>query len=410
MNYCITNARLLTLIPDGAANPLGAIDSATVCIESDRITHAGESPPANLPPNTKTIDARNRVVMPAFIDAHTHACSVGDRLDEWDRKQAGATYLEILQSGGGIMSTVRAVRAATETQLTHATLTRVRTMLAEGSTTIEVKSGYGLTTKDELKMLRAITSAGEQFEGTLIPTALIAHALDPDQPDFVSTTINETLPAITAEFPGITIDAYCERGAWSFDDTLRLFDAALEAGHPMRVHVDQFNDLGLLRWCIDRANEGAPIRSVDHLEATNDATLRDLADSPLFAVMLPCSGFHVDQRYADARAFLDANPKSGLILATNNNPGSAPCPSIPFAISLANRFMRVTPAEAINATTRNPAALLNLPDRGTIAPGQRADLVILRHTDERMLAYEFAGRHADLVFAGGIPVTPDPLN
>lgn len=410
MNYRITNARLLTLIPDGAANPLGAIDSATVCIESDRITHAGASAPASLPPDTTTIDARNRVVMPAFIDAHTHACSVGDRLDEWDRKQAGATYLEILQSGGGIMSTVRAVRAATESHLTQATLTRVRTMLAEGSTTIEVKSGYGLTTKDELNMLRAITSAGEQFEGTLIPTALIAHALDPDQPDFVSTTINETLPAITAEFPGITIDAFCEQGAWSFDDTVRLFDAALEAGHPIRVHVDQFNDLGLLRWCIDRANEGAPIRSVDHLEATNDATLKDLAASPLFAVMLPCSGFHVDQRYANARTYLDANPKSGLILATNNNPGSAPCPSIPFAISLANRFMRVTPAEAITATTRNPAALLNLPDRGTIAPGQRADLVILRHTDERMLAYEFAGRHTDLVFAGGIPVTPDPLN
>ncbi len=413
MNTLISNARLLTLIPDGDANPLGAIDNASVCIEGDRITHAAATDPSTIPPNTRTINANNRVLMPAFIDAHTHACSTGDRLDEWEQKQRGATYLEILTSGGGIMSTVRAVRAASEQQLADQLLARLLTMLAEGSTTIEVKSGYGLTTKDELKMCRAIARAAEQFPGTLVPTALIAHAIDPDQPDFINTTINETLPAVHAEFPGIAIDAYCEQDAWSFESTARLFDRALELDHPLRVHTDQFNELGITRWCIDRANEGAPIRSVDHLEATSPETLRDLAASPLFAVMLPCSGFHVDQRYANARAYLDARPATpapgGLVLATNNNPGSAPCASIPFAIALANRDLGATAAEAIAATTRTPAALLGFSDRGTIKPANRADLILLRHTDERQLAYEFAGRHADLVFAGGTPYTPDPI-
>ena len=422
MNTLITNARLLTLIPKGDANPLGAIDNASVLIEGDKITHATASAPTSIPPDTRTIDAKGRVLMPAFIDAHTHACSTGDRLDEWELKQRGATYLEILQSGGGIMSTVRAVRAATEQQLADECLARLRTMLAEGSTTIEVKSGYGLTTQDELKMLRAITTASKQFPGTVVPTALIAHAIDTDQLDCINTTINETLPAVSAEFPGITIDAYCEQGAWSLEDTVRLFDRALDAGHPIRVHTDQFNELGITRWCIDRAIEGAPIRSVDHLEATSPETLRDLAASPLFAVALPCSGFHVDQRYAPARQYLDARPSNhhaggvggaggagGLVLATNNNPGSAPCPSVPFAIALANRCMGITASEAITAVSRTPAALLGFADRGTIEPGMRADILLLRHTDERQLAYEFAGRHTDLVFAGGTPHTPDPL-
>jgi imidazolonepropionase len=409
MNTLISNARLLTLVPDGDANPLGAIDCASVLIEGNRITHAGAGAPTTIPPNTSRIDANSRILMPAFTDAHTHACSAGDRLDEWEQKQRGATYLEILQSGGGIMSTVRAVRAASEQQLADECLARLYTMLAEGSTTIEVKSGYGLTTKDELKMLRAITSAAEQFPGTIVPTALIAHAIDPDQPGFIDTTIKETLPAVTAEFPGIAIDAYCEQGAWSFADTVGLFDAALEAGHTIRVHTDQFNELGMTRWCIDRANEGAPVRSVDHLEATSPEALRDLAASPLFAVMLPCSGFHVDQRYANARAYLDHNPKGGLVLASNNNPGSAPCGSIPFAIALANRFLGATPSEAITAVTRTPAALLGCSDRGTIELGKRADLILLRHTDERLLAYEFSGRHTDLVFAAGRQYTPDPL-
>ncbi|MCA9307718.1 MAG: hypothetical protein KDA16_14405, partial [Phycisphaerales bacterium] len=206
-------------------------------------------------------------------------------------------------------------RAATEEQLTDNLLRQLNSMLAEGSATIEVKSGYGLTTKDELKMLRAIATAAEHFPGTLVPTALIAHAIDPEQPDFINTTINETLPAVTTEFPAITIDAYCEKGAWSFKDTVRLFDAALEAGHPIRVHTDQFNELGITQWCIDRALEGAPVRSVDHLEATSPETLNRIADSPLFAVALPCSGFHVDQRYADARTYLDHNPRGGLVLA-----------------------------------------------------------------------------------------------
>ena len=272
---------------------------------------------------------------------------------------------------------------------------------SEGAAHIEVKSGYGLSTRDELKMLRAIAEASGGFPGTVHPTACIGHAIDPDTEGFVDRTITETLDAVHAEFPGVTIDAYCERGAWSLDDCVRLFDRAMELGHPVRVHADQFNSLGMIPEAIRRG-----FVSVDHLEATTPAELAALGESECFGVMLPCSGFHVDGRYADGRGLLDAG---GLLaIATNANPGSAPCLSVPMAITLAVRYLGVTAAEAIGACTVNAAALLGLKDRGRIAPGLPADLIILRHLDERQLGYEFGGRHVDAVFVGGRLVAGSP--
>ncbi|MEM7754401.1 MAG: amidohydrolase family protein, partial [Planctomycetota bacterium] len=244
------------------------------------------------------------------------------------------------------------------------------------------------------KMLRAIADAAARWHGRVRATACIGHALDPDQPDQIERTIAETLPAVTAEFPGVTIDAYCEKGAWSLDDCLRLFDAAREAGHAVRVHADQFNDLGLIPEAIRRG-----FRSVDHLEATTPAHLDALAGSDLAGVMLPASGFHLDQRYANGRAFVDSG--GAVVLATNLNPGSAPVHDLPTAIALAVRFNGLTPAEAISACTRNGAHLLEFDDLGRIEPGAAADAVLLRHTDERALAHDVGGRHADLVVCGG---------
>lgn len=393
----IRNARVLTLAgrpiprrgPD--ASELGALDQCDVLVTDGRIERVahGVDKVAD-----RIIKANGRVLMPAFIDCHTHACYAGDRLDEWELKQRGATYLEILQSGGGIMSTVRAVRSATREQLASSLLTRLNAMLAEGTTACEVKSGYGLSTEHELKMLHAISDAAKRWKGRLRLTACIAHAKCPDTPDFVDRTINETLPAIHESFPDCTIDGYCEDGAWSRDETVRLFEAAADLGHPLRIHADQFNELGMLDAAVKL---GA--RSVDHLEATSADPLRRLAQSPTMGVMLPCSGFHVDDRYADGRAFVDAG--GALAIATNCNPGSAPSLSIPMAISLAVRHLRVTAAEAIIATTVNAAHLLGYEDIGTIERGQRADLVMLRHTDERQLGYEFGGAHADLVVCNG---------
>jgi imidazolonepropionase len=386
MNLLIRNARV---VQSGGAPPL---PSACVRVQGNRIVSI-ETTDAGAKTDT-VIEAEGRVLMPAFVDAHTHALWAGDRLDEWEMRQQGAAYLDILKAGGGILSTVRAVRTASEQELAENLARRFAVMLREGSTTIEVKSGYGLTTADELKMLRAIAGAARNFPGTIVPTALLGHALDPQQPRFIDTVVEETLPAVSREFPGIAVDAFCEEGAWSLADCRRLFTKARALGHPIRLHADQFNRLGALELAVEL---GA--RCVDHLEASSPEDLRRLASSPVFGVMLPACGFHADGRYANARAFLDAGGK--LVLATNCNPGSAPTSSMPFIIALAVRKLGLHVNEAIAATTSTPAELLGLSDLGRIAPSCRADLILLRHRDERLLGFEFGGNPVDLVICAG---------
>ena len=394
----ITNARLLTLAHGGAPRrgkamqKLAPIDHGSILIRDGVIDAIG--PSLKLPEDAQIFDADGRVVMPAFVDCHTHACWAGDRLDEWEQKQRGATYLEILESGGGIMSTVRAVREASIDQLTESLLERLNWMLREGTTACEVKSGYGLSTKDELKMLDAIVLADQNWPGRVSPTACIGHAKDSTVDDFVNQTICETLPAVHERYPGVTIDAYTEQGAWSVDETVRLFNAARDLGHPLRIHADQFNALGMLEAAIELGT-----LSVDHLEATQPDSLKKLAQSNTMGVMLPCSGFHVDDRYGDGRAFIDAG--GALAIATNVNPGSAPCLSMPMAIALATRKLGITAAEAITASTINAASLLGFDDQGTLEVGQRADLIMLRHRDERQLGYTFGGSHVQLVICNG---------
>jgi imidazolonepropionase len=386
MNLLIRNARV---VQGGGALTLPVAD---VCVEGDKIVAVGPSD-AGTPADT-VIEAAGRVLMPAFVDAHTHALWAGDRLDEFEMKLRGASYLEILKAGGGILSTVRAVRAASEQELAESLTRRLRVMLQGGTTTVEVKSGYGLTTKDELKMLRAISAAALGFPGTVVPTALLGHAIDPEQPRFVETVIEETLPAVHAEFPGIAVDAFCEEGAWSLADCRRLFEKAKELGHLIRMHADQFNRLGAL----DLAIELGAV-SVDHLEASTKTDLERLAVAGCFGVMLPASGFHLDGRYGNGRAFLDAGGK--LVLASNCNPGSAPTCSMPFVIALAVRKLGLHAHEAIDATTARAAELLGFPDRGRIAPGLRADLILLRHTDERLLGHELGGNPVEGVICRG---------
>ncbi len=398
MTLLIRNVRVLTMSRGarprrGAAlGDLAAHNGADVLVEKGLIAGIGGGLKA--PAGARVIDGASRVLMPGFVDCHTHACWAGDRLDEWDRKRAGATYLSILASGGGIMSTVRAVRRASERDLAVSVGERLTTMAREGTTSAEVKSGYGLSTEHELKMLRAIASVGESWSGTVVATALLGHAIDADVPNFVERTIYETLPAIHNAFPEITVDAYCEKGAWSVDETTRLFEQARSMGHPVRVHADQFNSLGMTSKAVDL---GAV--SVDHLEASMERELGVLAGSDSYGVMLPVCGFHVDGRYAPGRAFVDLG--GAACIATNCNPGSAPSSSMPLAIALAVRHLGLSPAEAICAATVNPACLLGLDDRGTIEPGARADLVLLRHRDERMLAHEVGGNPVDMTIIGG---------
>jgi imidazolonepropionase len=396
----ITNARLLTLA--GAAAPrrgealgnLGLIDRGHVRIEDGRIAAVGAGEPPGEPAG-EVVDAGGCVLLPAFVDCHTHACWVGDRFDEFEMKLAGVPYLDILESGGGIMATVRAVRAADQEVLTAALLRRLARMAALGTATMEVKSGYGLTTDDELKMLRAVHEALGQTDLSVVASFLGAHTIDRENPDFVEQTINETLPAVAEEFPGIVCDAYCENGAWSLADTKRLFESAVGLGCPLRVHADQFNSLGMTRLAVEM---GA--RSVDHLEATTPADLECLARSDSIGVVLPACGFHLDDRYAPARQLVDAG--GALAIATDYNPGSAPTPSMPFVIALACRKLKLSAAEAIVASTVNAACVLGLQDElGSIETGKRADLQLLDCRDHRELSCEFAGPGPRLVLAGG---------
>jgi imidazolonepropionase len=368
---------------------------ADVTVAGDRIAAVAE--PGRGGAADTIIEAEGRVLMPAFVDAHTHAIWAGSRVDEWERRRRGQSYLDILRAGGGILATVRAVRAATEAELAEGLLARLHVMLREGTATVEVKSGYGLGTADELKLLRAIAAAARAFPGTVVPTALLGHAIDPDAPHFVDTVIEETLPAVHAAFPGIAVDAFVEEGAWTVADARRLFEAARALGHPLRIHADQFHALGALPLGIEL---GA--RSVDHLEASTPADLAALAGAGTFGVMLPAGCFHLDGRYADGRAFLDAGGK--LALGSNYNPGSSPTSSMPFVIALGVRKLGLDVGEAIAAATSVPAALLGLPDRGRIAPGARADLILLRHRDERLLAYELGGNPVDVVICAGRPL------
>jgi imidazolonepropionase len=402
----IRGARVVT--PDGKpwrylrgaeASRLRILPRGDVRIRAGAILEVGEELGAG-DAGEAVLEAEGRVLLPGFVDAHTHACWAGDRLGEWAARMAGASYQELLAAGGGILSTVQAVRASSRKALAASLGARLQRALREGTTTLEAKSGYGLDTATELRMLEAIQDAAESWPGTVVATALLGHARDPEAPDLVDRVVEETLPAVHGGFPGIAVDAFCEGGAWSREECVRLFRAARALDHPVRVHADQFTSLGMVEAAVEL---GA--RSVDHLEASSPETLRQLAEARgeegtgIAGVLLPVSGFHLDDRYADGRALVDAG--GAVVVATNWNPGSAPSPSIPFAVALAVRRCGLTPQEALVAVTHNAAVLLRLPDRGRIEPGLRGDLVLLDATDERELAHTVGGCLVNRVVCGG---------
>ena len=404
-DFIIVNARILTLA--GSNTPrrqdemsdLGIIEIGHILVRNGNIVHVGEGiPDEDLIKENEDIpvvDASGRIVMPSFVDCHTHSCWAGSRLDEFEMGLRGVPYLEILKDGGGIMSTVRAVRDATQEELSEELLGRMGLMASLGTTTLEIKSGYGLTTADELKMLRAIHDASLNVPQMIVGTFLGAHAIDPDQKNFTEIVINETLPAIAQEFPGITCDAYCEKGSWSVEETVALFERAIELDCPIRAHVDQFNPLGMLTKAVDMG-----VRTVDHLETSTDEELKHLASSDTIAVLLPATGFCLYDTYARGREIIDFG--CAVAIASNYNPGSAPCPSMPFTISLACRRLGFTPAEAITASTFNAACALRLQDRiGSIEVGKQADIQLLDCYDERELAWHVAAGSPLLVAIQG---------
>ncbi|MDP7070885.1 MAG: imidazolonepropionase [Phycisphaerales bacterium] len=400
----IINGRLITLAgPDGprrgeAMSELAEIESGWIAIEDGRIHGMGEGSPPQDMDSDVVLDLDGRLVLPTWVDCHTHACWAGSRLDEWEAMLSGVNYTEILEAGGGILSTVHAVRAASQDELTESLFGRLGRLQSCGTGAIEVKSGYGLTTESELKMLRAIHEASQDVDTQVVGTFLGAHAIDDEQPDFIDYVIEEVLPTVTDEFPGITCDAYLEEGAWSLAQTRRLFEQARSLGCPLRLHTDQFNSLGGVPMAVEL---GA--RSVDHLEAITEADIRTLGGSETLGVLLPASGFHVDQRYAPGRDLIDGG--AAIAIATNCNPGSAPTYSMPMTMALACRRCGLSPAEAITAATWNAACVLGIEgDVGSLEVGKRGDLQVLDERDARSIVWSFGNPPPPIVLLEGRPV------
>jgi imidazolonepropionase len=369
------------------------LERAYVLCEDGRIAGVGSM--AELGPvdcDVEEIDGRGLCAIPGLVDCHTHACFAGDRVEEFSLRAAGASYEELHAAGGGILSTVRATRAAGEDGLRTAVERHAGWMLRAGTTTFEAKSGYGLDRETELASLRAIRAAGG------VATYLGAHAVPPEYDDgdaYLDFVLAEVLPdaAELAE----AADVFLERGAFDAAQARRYLEAAREHGLSLRLHADQFTEAGGIELAVEL---GA--RSVDHLEATGDAGIRALATSDTAAVLLPGSALFLDRPMPPARALAEAG--AAIVLATDFNPGSAFVESLPLIVSLACTQLSLSPTEALVACTVNAAHVLSRADRkGRLAAGYDADVVLLEAPDWRHLAYHLGGDIVAAVIRDGRP-------
>ncbi|HYZ76362.1 MAG TPA: imidazolonepropionase [Gaiellaceae bacterium] len=339
------------------------------------------------------LDGSGRSAIPGLVDCHTHACFAGDRVEEFALRAAGASYEELHAAGGGILSSVRATRAAAEDELVHAVARHRDAMLRHGTTTFEAKSGYGLDRDVELASLRAIRAAGG------VPTWLGAHAVPPEFGD-ADAYLDFALAEVLSEAAQLAeaADVFLERNAFDAEQARRYLSACRDAGLALRLHGDQFTEAGAVPLAIEL---GA--RSVDHLEATGDEGIRALAASEVVAVLLPASALFLGRPMPRARELLDQG--ATVALATDFNPGSAYCESLALVASLAATQLRISLEETLCALTANAAHVLGRGDRkGRLAPGYDADIVLLGAPDWRQLAYHLAGDVVETVVIGGEPV------
>ena len=347
---------------------------------------------ARLEGDVVELDARGLCAIPGLVDCHTHPCFGGDRVDEFALRAGGASYEELHASGGGIMSTVRATRAASEQELVDAVRRHRSWMLRAGTTTFEAKSGYGLDRETELASLRAARAAGG------IPTWLGAHAVPPEFGDadaYLDFALAEVLPE-AAELAQAA-DVFLERGAFDAAQARRYLEACRAAGLELRLHGDQFTEQGSVALAIEL---GA--RSIDHLEATGEDGVRALAASDVVGVLLPASALFLGRPMPPARALVEAG--AAVALATDFNPGSAFCESLPLVCSLAGTQLKLSPAEALAACTVNAAHVLSRADRvGRLQPGHAADVTLLAAPDWRYLAYHLGGDVVAGTIVGGAP-------
>jgi imidazolonepropionase len=381
---------------------LAIVRDGGMLIEDGRVVVTGPSNEIakSVPAHAEVVDARGKVVLPGFVDAHTHPVFAGDRVDEFEMRTRGATYEEIAESGGGIRSTVRKTRAASEDELLGQAQKHASWFLAGGTTTVEAKSGYGLTVDDELKMLRVIRRLNLDTPIEFVPTFLGAHAV-PDEfrnapEQYTSLVIHKMLPRVAEEQLAESCDIFCERGYFDITDSERILRAARDHGLRLRMHVDQLTNSG-------GAFLAARLKAAtaDHLEQANAAEITALAEAGVQPVLLPASVYSLGKtRYPPAREMIEAG--LAVVLATDFNPGSSPTPSMPMVLSLAATQMKMTPAESITAATVNAAYSLNRGDQiGSLEPGKRANFVLYDCADYREIAYYFGVSMIDSVYVSG---------
>jgi imidazolonepropionase len=405
-------AQLLTLAGGPQRGPdlgrLGIISAGALLIRDDRIAAVG--PTAELQaayPDEPELDASGKVVMPGFVDPHTHAIWAGDRAAEFEMRLQGKSYLEILAAGGGILATVRATCAASLEKLVAETRPRLLSMFRHGTTTAEVKSGYGLRTSTELRMLQALLALDSDGPLEIAPTFLGAHAVPPeyqgDSDGYTGLVCDTMLPLLKEWWPHHAphlplpfVDVFCETGAFSLEQSRRILSRARQLDFPLKIHADEFDNLGGASLA---AELGAV--SADHLVNTSAEDIAALAHSDTVAVALPCTPFGLaEEHYTPAHQILEAG---GLLaLASDLNPGTAWCESMQFVIALACRYMRLTPAQAIAAATINAAAALGRhAEIGSLEVGKQADLLILDVPDYRHLGYRFGTNLVETVIKKG---------
>jgi imidazolonepropionase len=381
---------------------LAIVASGAILVADERIDRVGtrEIIEPLIGSECEIIDAGGRVVLPGFVDAHTHPVFAGTRVEEFEERVRGATYQEIAARGGGIQSTVRATREATLDELVRAGTRYANWFLRTGTTTIEAKSGYGLTLEDELKILRAIERLNRETQLRYVPTFLGAHDIPPEyksrREQYVSLIVDEMLPRVAQEKLAEYCDVFCEDKVFTNDESWKILSAGRCQGLGLRVHADQLSLSG-------GAKLAAKLGTVtaDHLEHTDGEGIAALKSAGVQPVLLPGSVYALgSSRYPAAREMIDAG--LAVVLATDFNPGSSPTPSMPMILSLASTHMKLTPAESITATTINAAQTLNRADQiGSLEPGKFADFVIHDCEDYRELAYFFGIEHPWKVYARG---------
>jgi len=404
--------------PDGpkrgvGMTEVGLIEAGAIAVNDGVIVAVGPSAELRaMYTATQTLDVSGKAICPAFIDPHTHTVYGGDRVAEFELRVIGASYMEIMAAGGGIVSTMRHTREASEAELMEAARKRLDEMLSLGSTTIEIKSGYGLDTATELKMLRVIEQLDLSHPCSLIPTFLGAHTLPPEYKDdptgYVELVIEEMIPAVAAWYANshfktqnipLFIDVFCEDHAFDVDQSRHILQAGQAAGMGAKIHVDQFNAFGGTQMAVE-------IRAIsaDHLDVTDAAGIQALAGSATMSVPLPAANFNLGHtQFANGRGLIEA--EAALALATDLNPGSAPCYSMPLVMAIANRYLRLLPAETLIAATINAAYTIGVADRvGSIEVGKAADLLILKAADYRHLSYFLGGNPVETVIKRGVVI------